>query len=427
MLNLKQLSTTKKMLIGAVVVGIAAVGILQYQWGTKVSYYEVGTQSMEQLVHVHAQTYPKESKWYFAKSGGVVTKLSLEKDISVLKDDALMSIQPFDFVKKQTEVEANIGVITLLAERTLDAKDQEAYKEKLEKYKEKNEALKQAWIAHTSVLELFNTQMITSNAYKESLVQINDQLSKYMSEVNELQAVLEVAKTEDIQFVEARQKLTSSWEPVKALSLLMFPKAGNGKDEMVVVSGKLEEYKVLVEGIVTRKTADQGMYIPANAPIIEVANPKLARLQMEVPVEKLGNVKIGTEIRTKDSNGSTIKGKMTGIDKVITDQMQSDGNIIKLVKANADLEPSESFKFYNTVTASIVANYAENAVVVPKDLVYEEKGKYSVWVNNNGVLTEKPVEISFEVDELCVIKSGVKKGDKLVMDTKLHLGQKIKF
>lgn len=250
----------------------------------------------------------------------------------------------------------------------------------------------------------------------------------YINKTTEFEQYLETLNVENQQFVALTKTLKGSWEPVKALSLLMAPRTDDGKTATPpAASEKQLEFRAQETGIVSRRTADAGMYVPKGAPVVEMADPAWVNIQMEVAVEQLPDLKTGSEVRVKDSSSQVVKGKLTEIDKVITDQMQSDGSIIKLVKVTAELEKDSKVGLYKAISASVVANYEENAVVVPKELVFENKGKYSVWTNQNGVLSEKAVEISFETEDLYVIKTGVVKGDKLVMDTKLRLGQKIKF
>ena len=424
--KLKALSLGKKALIGVALFSVVALGMWQYQWRTAVSYYEVGTQSVEALVHVNAEVLPSESAWYTAQVGGVLTQVAVEKDSTVKIDDVLYTVQPFDFTKKQAEVNAEKDKLKALSEKALDEKNKTLFNKAVESFELQNGLLEQAWIAHNSVLDLFKKQMITSDAYKESLVQINDQLIKYLQVGSEFNESLKGIKTEDQVFNEAIMNMDSLWAPAKALTGLMKPKSESGKEIAIPESMQLASFKAVKEGAVARITAEVGMYVPVGAPLMEVANPELARMQMEIPVTQLNAVKVGTELRTKLSDGSVVMGKINMIDKVITDQMQPDGSILKLVKTFAALDKKLGYKFYTKATASIIINHAKDAVVIPKELVFENKGNYSVWVNANGVLTEIPVTIQFETETFYVIQSGIKSGDLLVMDTKLKLGQKIK-
>lgn len=428
MASWKQLSTPKKAAIGLMALAIAAVGLWQYKWSTKVAYYEVDTQTVEQLINLSAQTYPKVSSWVAVEEGGIVTLMPYDKEDAVAKDEVLMQLQPFDFPKKQEEIRGYEDTLNTLIEVALSPKDQADFKERLKSCQDQDQALSQAWLAHDSVLKLFQTQMISSDAYKESLIQINDQMKLYISKTTEFEQYLDTLDVKNQQFADLTKTLKGSWEPVKALSLLMAPRAEDGKTTTpAAASENLLEFKAQESGIVSRRTADQGMYVPKGAPVLEVADPSMVNIQLEVAVDQLPDLETGSEVRVKDNNNQVVKGKLTEIDKVITEQMQSDGSIIKLVKVTAELEKESKVGLYKAISASVVANYAENAVVVPKELVFENKGKYSVWTNQNGVLSERAVEVSFETEDLCVIKAGVVKGDKLVMDTKLRLGQKIKF
>lgn len=428
MLSWNQISMKKKMAVAVLLIGVVGFGIWQYQSRIKVAYYEVGTQNVEKIITVQAQSSPIESHWYAAKESGVVVNSKLDKDMSVLKDDLLVSLQPFDFAKKQQEVGTMIDTLNLQSKVALTLKDQVSFNDKFLNYTQSNQSLSQAWVAHNSALELFHTQMISSDAYKESLVQINNQLQNYMIKTSELLIFIESVSTDNNTFDNLRKAFRSNWQPVESIAILMKPKIENAKTVTeTILSENLVDYKAVKEGMLTRKTAEVNMYIPMGTPMLEISNPDLVKLQMDVAVEQLTDLKVGTEIRIKNLAGVVKTGKLIEIDKVINDQMQSDGSVLKVVKVMASLEKSPEVKFYDTIAASIVAKHAENSIVIPKELVYEDKGKYYVWTNINGVLAETVVEINFEVNDLYVIKSGIKPGDKLVKDTKLRLGQKIKF
>ncbi len=428
MLSWNEISMKKKIVVAVLLIGVVGFGVWQYQSRIKVAYYEVGTQNVEKIITVQAQTSPIESQWYAAKESGIVVNCKLDKDMNVLKDDLLISLQPFDFSKKQQEINSIIDNLNLQSKLALTLKDQASFNESFLTYTQSNQSLSQAWVAHNSALELFNTQMISSDSYKESLVQINNQLQNYMIKTSDLLILTESVGAENSTFDKLRKALRANWQPVESILVLMKPKIENGKTVTeTVASGNQVDYKALKEGLLTRKTAEANMYIPIGTPMLEISNPDLVKLQMDVAVDQLTDLKIGTEIRIKNLAGVIKKGNLIEIDKVINDQMQSDGSVLKVVKVTASLEKSPEVKFYNTIASSIVAKYAENSIVVPKELVYEDKGKYYVWTNINGVLTETVVEINFEVNDLYVIKSGIKTGDKLVKDTKLRLGQKIKF
>jgi hypothetical protein len=428
MLSWNKISTKKKIAVAVLLIGVVGFGVWQYQSRIKVAYYEVGTQNVEKIITVQAQTSPIESQWYAAKESGIVVNSKLDKDISVLKDDLLVSLQPFDFSKKQQEISSIIDNLNLQSKLALTLKDQASFNESFLNYTQSNQSLSQAWVAHNSALELFHTQMISSDAYKESLVQINNQLQNYMIKTSNLLILIESFSTENSTFDKLRKALRSNWQPVESITTLMKPKIENGKTVTeTITSGNQVDYKAIKEGLLTRKTAEANMYVPIGTPMLEISNPDLVKLQMDVAVDQLTDLKIGTEIRIKNLAGVVKKGNLIEIDKVINDQMQSDGSVLKVVKVTASLEKSPDVKFYDSITTSIVAKHAENSIVVPKELVYENKGKYYVWTNINGLLTETVIEINFEVNDLYVIKSGIKTGDKLVKDTKLRLGQKIKF
>lgn len=410
-------------------VGLVLSGVyLHFQSTTKVSYYEVGKQTVEKLVNLKAQTLPKTHKWYEAPSSGVITELGYEMGSVVDSGVVLGSLKTFDFESKQKAFDEHITQFVAKYAKVVETDNTERLDEKLKPYVEVKTKLGQAIEGHVSVLALFNDQMISETSYRDSLKQISSVLPQYVDASKQLLTDLEALYQSNEGAKKDLEVLDSELEPLYGIKLLLAPKQDDGKtDEVKTDVVAPIEIKVAEKGTLTRRIPELNLYVPKSAKLFEVSDVSRVLAQMEMPVEDLANVKIGTEVRTKDQSGKVIIGKLIGIDNTITEQMISDGSIVKSVKVTAEFEANAQIPVYSTQSVSVVALKAKDAVVVPEDLVSEKDSKHYVWVNVNGILTEKEIKVKFEVDGLVVVDSGLNAGDKLVMDTKLKLGQKIKF
>ncbi len=424
----KNLSKQKKMAFGIALCVIVIAGLWQFQWRTKVAYYEVKTQTVEQIISTDGVAVPKTSKWYTAQTDGIITKISLAAGEEIQQKDVLYEMKTIDYKKRQGTVFALFNKICEALISQTQLSDQERIGKIQTQFAEINKGMYDSWGAHEKVLTLFESKAVTESATKESLAQLKDQISYYNKETGDLVAKLENECETLSKNNPDMTKLKNEWTVMASIVTLMSAKPEDGK------STQAEQFAVeptmilaLENGTVTRLGTENGQFVLKGTPIIEVSDSSQIDLEMEVPVDQIMALRSGAEVRVTGTDGTVIKGKVSKIDNVITEQMQGDGSILKCVKVTASMDPTITLKFFTTVKCQLVVLTQKDAVVVPKELVFEKDGKYTVWVNVNGVLSEKEIQVSFKTDTLMVVKSGVKSGDKLVMDTKLRLGQKIKF
>lgn len=424
----KTLSKQKKAAIGIGACLVIAAGLWQLQWRTKVAYYEVKTDTVEQLIHSDGIPVPKNSQWYGAESEGIIVKMDLAVGDELNSKDSLYELKAVNYRERQGTIFAlfNKASEALSAQTTLA--NQEAIAKLNKTFTEINKGMYNSWGAHEKVLTLFETKAVSENASKESLSQLKDEIAYYNKETGDLIAKLEHLGDGISKENEYVVKLRNEWTIMTAIVDLMAVKTGDGKST-APETFNVEPQKIIAvnKGVVTRIGVDLGQYVLKGTPVVEISDPSQINMELEVPVDQIMALKSGAEVRVTGTDGTMIKGKVNNIDNVITEQMQDDGSILKCVKVMAVMDSNPGLKFFSVVKTELVVQTQKNAVVVPKELVFNKDGKYTVWINNNGVLSEKEIEISFETDDLMVVKSGIKSGDKLVMDTKLRLGQKIKF
>lgn len=420
--------TRNQKIAGFLAVGLVCSGVLmRLQATTKVAYYEVSTQKVEQLVHLNAKISPKNKQEYSAQLPGVITVFNSQVGDLVKKDDVLVTMKSFDFATKQTGFDQ--AMKALLVTKTNLAADTTVKIEEIAKvYEASNTLILQGLSGYDSVQKLYRDQMVSDAAYRESLTQLKAAILKYLNDNKQILADVSAIYANDLDKTKEIAAVNAIFEPLYSLKLLLEPQVTNDKvtEPPTEVISPIE-IKAVADGSITKHTGDVNLFIPVGGSLIETGDLSILNAEMEIPVVYLADVKLGTEVRVKDQSGKVINGKIKFIDSTITDQMASDGSIVKLVKIKAEFAEKPDLKIYETQSVSVVAKQSDSAVVVPDELIIEKKGESYVWMNIDGVLTEKPVVVDFKVDGLVVIKTGVLVGDKLVMDTKLKPGQKIKF
>lgn len=422
------LMTKNQKLASVLAVGLVCSGFyLRMQATTKVAYYEVGSQHVEQLVHLNANISPKAKQEYLTEVSGVLVAYKVQTGAEVKKDELLATVKPFDFETKQKGFDQSMKGL-LAADPSLKPEMLTKLTEISKRYELTQSTMIQSLEGYASVQKLYKDQMISDLSYREALTQLKTAVLSYLNENKQILADVAAFYADNVGKTKEISAVNAIFEPLYSMKLLLEPQQVEAKaSEAPAETVSPIELKALKDATITKLIAEPSLFIPAGGYILETGDLSVLSADMEIPVIHLADVKLGSEVRVKDLDGNVINGKVSFIDSNITDQMSSDGSIVKLVKIKADFMDQPKLKIYDAISVSVVAKQSESEVVVPAELIFEKKGEPYVWINENGVLTEKPIAIAFEVDGLVVIQSGVKAGDKLVMDTKLKPGQKIKF
>lgn len=419
--------TRNQLIAGGLALALVSAAFYMHSLGTKVSYYTVKQASIEKLETVNGRTLPVEPSVLSIGQDGVLASGLPEVGTAVSAGEVLASFKGLSLmdrlIQNQSEWEG-IGTGLKLSGEGADpgSKAGEAYKEWQSAKDELNERLK----AHESVLGLLEQQMVANADYNEALTLLNEALIKYLDKSLALKN--RISETMALSGVEASFEVASGHlEALLATRDLMLQPIEDGKSAEAIGIEGVTAIKAPKQGVVTRAFGKLNQYLPVGTPVIEIANLGELMVVFDVPVSYLENLKLGTPVRIKGSDDKVFTGKVSFIDSQITDQMNADGAIDKFVSVKAKFNDAGSVKLYDKLSISIVLNRAENAFIVPLDLLVKRDGKYYVRYNDQGTLKEKEVSLSFEVGNQAVISKGVQAGEKLVVDTALNLGQKISY
>lgn len=427
-MDIKGFKPTRNQLIaGGLALALVGAAFYMHSLGTKVSYYTVKQANIEKLETVNGRTLPVEPSVLSIGQDGILVTALPEVGTAVSSGEVIAGFKGLSLmdrlIQNQTEWEG-IGSMLKLSGEGADpgSKAGEAYKEWQGAKEELNERIK----AHESVLGLLKQQMVANADYNEALELLNEALIKYLDK--------SVALKNRMSEMTALSSAEASFEVavghlealLAARDLILQPVVDGKSVEANAVEGVIA-IKAPKQGIITRAFGKPNQFLPVGTPVIEIANLGEIMVTFDVPLSYLDDLKLGTAVRIKGGDAKIYNGKVNFIDSQITDQMNADGSIEKFVSVKAKFNDASSVKLYEKQSISIVLNHAENALIVPLDLLIKRDGKYYVRYNDQGTLKEKEVTLSFEVGNQAVISSGVQLGEKIVVDTTLNLGQKISY
>lgn len=104
-------------------------------------------------------------------------------------------------------------------------------------------------------------------------------------------------------------------------------------------------------------------------------------------------------------------GEFSMIDRAVDPQTGTLGIRVSFPNPDELLRPGQYAK------VRVLIDSVEDAVVVPTRGVQDVQGMKSIYkVGPDGKLVNQPIKIGFEVGELVVVREGLKKGDKVVID-----------
>lgn len=165
----------------------------------------------------------------------------------------------------------------------------------------------------------------------------------------------------------------------------------NGDDLSKLSSGSSREVPIIIGDLGTMKAQ------------VEVSEVDIASIRIgqkaTLTFNALDNFTAAGKVEKMDSLGTLTSGVVTYNVTISFDELDS------------RVRPEMS------VSASIITDEKQNAILVPNNAIKTEGSKYYVEIMNNGILEKKTVEIGLENNSKTEIKSGITVGDKVVTQT----------
>jgi multidrug efflux system membrane fusion protein len=212
-------------------------------------------------------------------------------------------------------------------------------------------------------------------------------------------------------------------------------RAALGADIAAVDRAKLElSYCTLrspISGRVGAILVDRGNLIKANdTPLVVIHQITPVHVSFNVPEQYAAGIrrqsarqKLPVRISPKDDETSVAQGQLVLIDNAVD-------NTTGTIRLKAELRNADRMFWPGQfVHAVLTLDTIHNAIVVPSEAVQtSQKGEFVYVVKPDDTVEMRPVSLGHTVDRKIRIASGVKAGDKVVVDGHLRLvpGAKIK-
>ncbi|MDJ0764518.1 MAG: efflux RND transporter periplasmic adaptor subunit [Myxococcota bacterium] len=220
------------------------------------------------------------------------------------------------------------------------------------------------------------------------------------------QAAYELARTTHDRLSKLGEDLVTRQKIDETVSALATAKAGldiakNAMDKSVVRSN--------IRGVVTEKQVDTAEYVAPGMPMYRIVDHSTIVIEAELPETQVSliqnnaavTVTFGALGETRDGTVDAILPMADPVSKTFTARIKVD---------NSDL----SILVGMSATVRIAAQINKDVVVVPQDVVVENKTGRSVFVVENGIAIERPVRLGAVEGDRVAIVDGVMPGESLV-------------
>lgn len=276
--------------------------------------------------------------------------------------------------------------------------------------------------ALAQAFEDYNNSLASYNAFKNEADQLNGQLS----------AIID-GTADDAGYAALRPQYEAAYQQWQAA----YEAAGGRTPETGMTSAELdnlnisdnlaelaaltpeellqkarEGMKADMEGVIASVGVAQSNTVTQGMAVFSIASTKNVRVAIEVSPDDYDKLKIGNAV-TVTVGRNQYRGQLTQVNKIATTNAKGVpviGAQIRISNADENICIGASAKIVMTVAE------AENVLVVPPEVVNASADGDFVYIIEDGIVKEQPVELGISSTTLVEIKSGLKKGDKVVND-----------
>lgn len=167
-----------------------------------------------------------------------------------------------------------------------------------------------------------------------------------------------------------------------------------------------------VSGVVTRILVSEGADVTVGTPVAMVGNINTLEAVIQVPENFAPEVKIGQKVyfQTRAISGRIFEGKITRRDLSLNPETRS-------LTVRAEIPNKDNVLFSGIFAESyIFIEEVTNVFVVPESaLVKNKEGQDAVFVNENEIAVQKPINIALRYRDQVAIDSGIEEGEEIIV------------
>ena len=176
-------------------------------------------------------------------------------------------------------------------------------------------------------------------------------------------------------------------------------------------------------GVVLSVDAEPGQFIQVGAPVARVLDTTTLEVQANVPAQYIGGLAPGLELSGTTEDGTPLMLMVRAI--LPTEFVSTRTRPVRFSANLADLP--QRIAVGQSITVSVPTDAPRDALSVPKDALTQGVNGWSVFLEEDGVATPRPVQIGVAMGDRFEVLSGLTEGDLVVVrgNERLFPGQPI--
>jgi HlyD family secretion protein len=165
-----------------------------------------------------------------------------------------------------------------------------------------------------------------------------------------------------------------------------------------------------VNGFVAKRAVDPGAFVSQNAPVVDVVDISRVRLVVNVVERDLKELKAGdgAKVEVDAFPGETFQARIARVAPVLDPATRTAPIEIEIPNPDFRLKPGMYAR------AGITTALKKDSLVVPIDAVADLGGRRGVFQHVNGVAIFRTVELGTEGEEFIEVVGGLNEGDQVI-------------
>ncbi|MDD3023099.1 MAG: efflux RND transporter periplasmic adaptor subunit [Syntrophomonadaceae bacterium] len=402
--KIKSMPTRKKWILGAALVSVIALGIFMATRGEQpllVQMMDLKLEDIERNVVSNGRLEAATRQDFFTPVDSTLMELKVKAGDRVKKGDVLGRLDSLELARKYK------NSLAVLAARQAELAKAEAVSDELNL--QEAEAQYQKAQNHLERIE---------QLYKAGAVNIEEQESARVEEAK-AKALYNGAKVKMEQQAGSRDKAS-----LKAQVELAQQEVDQAKERM-----DLATFVAAFDGVVTVVNAKEGNRVLEGTQVMEVGNEDVLEVTATVNEIDAGSLEIGQDVKISclALPGREFHGEVSRVGAAAIIQKTNSGDTVNVPVTIKLKGKTGELKIGYTVDLTISLQKESKVLAIPVEAIMERDGKKSVFLVQNGVAREQQVKTRMGNELKDVLTSGLKAGDKVVLNPPSNLkpGQKV--
>lgn len=402
-----------KKIVGIVII-VTLIGIIGFYMANRNKVVQVDAAiavegSIEKYVEELGIVKAKNQGDIYASTSGTVKEILVDIGDEVKKGDVLVKLDDMQISKEIQGLETERSAILAQYNEAKETVDIESIKKLELTVKDMERRTRRAEETANNSQRLYEAGAISHEEYKNAL----DNLELEKSNLEKIKLDLElmnkpVSKNITAQYEARLKQIDIQKEKLKDLSR-----------DFTITSN--------IDGIVLRKTIEEGSYIQPGMDIMEIGNVEELYIESDILVDDIAYVQEGARVKISNKNLGLVdlEGVVKKIYPYAFTKVSDLG--VEQRRVKVDIEIKDSIKNIRPgydLDIKIVVDSKDNTILIPKDSIFDMEGKHFVFVNTDNKAELREVKKGLESQRQVEVISGLKKGEVVILspDEKIEEG-----